>query len=420
LVTYKEKSYLRRSWPWWRLVITFLSIAALVLSAVMSWHYLAGEPMIGCGGGSPCEQVLSSRWSVIAGMIPVSGLAMGVYLTILVASFFIGPSAEAPVRMTAWGVILILAGSVAGSAIWFIILQKWVIGSFCLYCMTAHVTGLLMAAIIIWRANTTSDYWSDEVTFKRKSIMKETSSPISEPVIRPLYAAGLVLSGFLLAGMLAGSQLIFAPPAAYHDGESQDNLHAIDDYYSVPIVGSPDATYIVTLLFDYQCSYCQKIHFMLDEAVKRYDGKLAFALSPAPLSPLCNPYIAREADEFKNSCELTRTGLAVWLADRDMFPAFETWMFTFESGDRWRPRSPEDAREKAVELVGKEKLDAAWSDPWIEQYLHIAIGIYGNTLQGGRGGIPKLVYGSRWVIPEPNNADDLIMILQNSLLVPKP
>ena len=87
--------------------------------------------MAGCSGGSPCEQLLNSRWSVIAGIVPVSGLAVGVYLSILVASLFTGPAAEVLIRRLAWSVMLILAGAVAGSAIWFTILQKWIIGSFC-------------------------------------------------------------------------------------------------------------------------------------------------------------------------------------------------------------------------------------------------------------------------------------------------
>ena len=227
------------------------------------------------------------------------------------------------------------------------------------------------------------------------------------------------LTGLVLAGILAASQVVFTPPAVYSDGESQDNLPAID-YHTVPMVGSPDAPYVVTLLFDYQCSHCQKIHFMLNEAIRRYAGKLAFALCPAPLNTQCNPYIPRDVDEFKNSCELAKIGLAVWVAKREVFPDFENWMFTFESGDSWHPRSLETARAKAVELVGQAKFDAAWTDPWIGQYLQTSIRIYGQTIQNGKGGIPKLIFGSRWVIPEPYNADDLVMILQKSLAVPRP
>lgn len=159
---------------------------------------------------------------------------------------------------------------------------------------------------------------------------------------------------------------------------------------------------------------------MLNEVVSLYSGKLAFVLCPAPLNTQCNPYIPRDVDEFRNSCELAKIALAVWVADRDMFDDFENWMFTFESGDRWHPRSPETARAKAIELVGQAEFDVALSDPWIGNYLQTSVRIYSQTIQNGMGGIPKLIFGSRWVIPEPYKADDLVMILQKSLDVPRP
>jgi uncharacterized membrane protein len=378
-----------------------LTLVALVLSSIMSWHYLVGGSMAGCGGGSPCEKVLNSQWSLIAGIFPISGLAVGVYLAMLVANLFIGPAAEVPIRRLAWSSMLVLVGSVAGSAIWFTIVQKWIIGDFCPYCMTTHITGLLLAALVIWRAIMESDNYT------------------AIPVIHRKQATGLAITGLVLAGIMAVTQVVFSPSAVYSEGESQDNIPPLD-LRSVPIVGSPDARYVVTLLFDYQCSHCQKIHFMLDETVRRYDGKLAFMLCPAPLNTQCNTYITRDVDAFKNSCELAKIGLAVWLAKREVFPAFENWMFTFESGDSWRPRSLETAMAKAVELIGQVTFDAAWTDPWIGQYLKTSIRIYGKTIQNGKSGIPKLIFGSRWVIPEPYNADDLVMILQKSLAVPTP
>ena len=385
------------SWPLWRLVLTGLNIIALVLTMIMSWHYLTGGSMAGCVGGSPCEKVLNSQWSTIAGILPVSGLAAGVYLAMLVAGFFIGPSSEAPLRNLSWSVMLILAGSVAGSAIWFTILQKWVIGDFCLYCMITHITGLLLVVLVIWQAV--------------KYLPRQN--------IRSFAVPGRVLTGFVLAGLLVASQVIFTPGTVYNNGESVENIITVD-YHNVPVVGSPDAPYVVPLLFDYQCSHCQKLHFMLAEAVSMYSGKLAFALCPAPLNTLCNPYIPRDVDQFRNSCELAKISLAVWLADREVYPAFEDWMFTFESGDSWQPRSLEAARSKAVELVGQDKFDTSMGDPWIGMYLQTTTRIYGQTLQNGMGGIPKLIYGSRWVIPQPNSSDELVKILQNSLGVPGP
>jgi uncharacterized membrane protein len=375
MVINKDISFHQRAWPWWRWILTGLNTLALVLSAILSWHYLKGGSMIGCGGGSPCEQVLNSQWSVIAGMLPVSGLAMGVYLALLVSSFFIGPDTEVSVRRLAWSVMLILVGSIAGSAIWFTILQKWVIGNFCPYCMTTHITGMLLAALVIWRAIMEFANDSNDLPRKATTKIKNISPATAGRLIRPLHAVSLTLTGLILVGILASYQVSFTPTSIYRDGKSRDNLPAIN-YHEVPMVGSPDAPYIVTLLFDYDCSHCQKIHFMLNEAVSRYAGKLAFALSPAPLNTSCNPYIPQDVDAFKNSCELARIGLAVWVARREAFPDFENFMFTFESGNYWLPRSLETARAKAVELVGQAKFDAAWSDSWIGRYLQTCVQIY--------------------------------------------
>jgi uncharacterized membrane protein len=394
----------RRSWPWWRWVLTGLIALALALSVYLSWHYLVGRSMIGCGGRG-CDQVLSSRWSAIGGLLPVSGLAAGAYLAMLIASFSIGPATAAPIRRLAWRALLVLVGAAAGSAVWFTIVQKWVIGAFCLHCMATHVTGLLLAALVIWRAPRQFDDDADDDAPRR--------------VIGPLPAIGLALVGLALAGGLATSQVVFTPPPVYLAGASQESLPALE-LQAGPMVGSLDAPYVVTLLFDYTCPHCQRMHFMLNEVIRRYNGKLAFALCPAPLDRQCNPYITRDVKEFKDSCELSKIGLAVWMAQHEALPAFEDWMFSFESGDRWHPRSLNAAQAKAVELVGQAKFGAAWSDPWIDQYLQASIRIYGQTIQSGHGGVPKLIFGSRWVIPQPHSANDLVVILQDSLAVPTP
>lgn len=351
-------------------------------------------------------------------------------MAMLAASLFIGPAVEATVRRLAWGAMLVIVGSAAGSAVWFTILQKWVIGAFCPYCMTAHITGLLLAVLVIWRVlmqfnddlteaaqtNHTPNAAMDAVN---AAPVKDVFHVTPRRIIGPLPAISLVLVGLAFAGIMAAIQVVFIPPAVYVGGQSQDNLPAIDSY-TVPLVGSPDADYVVTLLFDYKCPHCQQLHFMLNEVTRRYSGKLAFTLCPAPLESQCNPYIARDREEFKDSCELAKVSLAVWLADQEVFAAFENWMFSFESGDRWQPRDLDAARSKAIELVGQEKFNAARSDPWIERYMLASVQIYGNTIQGAYNAIPKLVFGSRWVIPEPYDADDLVKILQESLGVPSP
>lgn len=404
---------MRPIWPWWRLCMMILGLLALSLSTIMSWHYLTGGQMVGCSTESPCEQVLSSRWSSIAGILPVSGLAMGAYLAILVALFYIGPDTELTIRRLAWGTILVLTGSVTGSAIWFTIVQKWFIGNFCPYCMATHINGLLLTALVIWR--TIAGFGND---LNENSMSKKTLQSGLKNIILPLPAMARFLAGLLIAGIVVVCQISFKPDD-HNGGESQTSLPTID-YRTAPIIGSPDAPYVVTVLFDYQCSHCQKLHFMLSEVVSHYKGKLAFVLCPAPLSPKCNPYIPAEVEAFKNSCDLARIGLTVWVANHEAFVAFESWMFSFETGDLWRPRSLESARAKAVELIGQDKFNNALSNPWITQYIQTSATIYGKTLQNGKSGVPKLIFGSRWVLPDAYDTNELITTLQQSLGVPKP
>jgi protein-disulfide isomerase len=279
--------------------------------------------------------------------------------------------------------------------------------------MATHITGLLLAAVVIWHAPRQFD--DDSTT----AVSNASASFAPRRIIGLLPAIGLALVGLALAGIMAVCQVHFVPPTVYRGGQLQNNLPAPDPH-AAPLVGSPDAPCVVALLFDYKCPHCQQLHLMLDEAVRRYDGKLAFVLCPTPLNTRCNPYIPRDVDEFKDSCELAKIGLAVWVAKREAFPAFDRWMFSFESGDRWQPRNLDAARAKAVELVGQAKFNAALADPWIVQYIQTCVRIYGDTTQGGNNAVPKLVFGSRWVIPEPNDANELVLILHDSLAVPKP
>ena len=388
----------------------------LALSLWLCWHDLAGGSVVGCGGGSPCDQVLDSRWSVIAGGVPVSGVACGAYLAMLVAGLSIGPATAAPVRRLAWDAMLILSGAIAGSAAWFTIVQKWILNAFCPICLATHGSGLLLAALVIWRALTRCPEEMGHAGPANPGPAGISALDAVRRRNRRLNPLRRVLVGVALAGILAASQAVLAPPVAYRDGESRMRLPDPDSH-AVPLVGSPDAPVLVALLFDYQCFHCQQMHFLLEEVVRRYSGKLAFVLCPVPLSSRCNPYVPREVDQFQDSCELARIALAVWLARPESFPALQDWMFSFESGDRWRPRSLDDARAKAIALVGQQPFDAARADPWIDRHLQASIQRFADT---GGNAIPKLLFGSRWVIPAAQDAEGMMLLLQDILGVPRP
>jgi len=52
--------------------------------------------------------------------------------------------------------------------------------------------------------------------------------------------------------------------------------------------------------------------------------------------------------------------------------------------------------------------------------MQTCIRIFGQTLQSGEGAVPKMILGSRWVIPEPRDLNDLVAILHKSLGIPRP
>lgn len=379
--------------------MTGLSALGLALSAYLGWHYVMGGTVLGCNGGSSCDQVLGSKWSAIGGVVPVSGLAAGAYLAIFLASFNLGPDSEASVRQLAWRAILVLVAAAAGCAVWFTIVQKWFIGAFCPYCMATHITGLVLAGLVIWRTIHFSDHdpSTDGAGSRRGNLF-------------------LSIIGLALAGLLALSQVAFAPTDVFRRGESPEYALTALDPHTVPLIGSPDAPTVIALLFDYECPHCQKLHALLDEVVRRSGGKVAFALYPTPLNTTCNPYVPRVTEAFKDSCELTKIALAVWVARHDAFPEFDHWLFSPEPDQPWHPHSLDDAKSKAIALVGAEKFATASADPWISRYLQTCIHLYGAT---GADAVPKLVFGSHWVNPEPTDANDLISILQAGLAVPK-
>ncbi len=363
-------------------VTMLLCIVALALCAVMAMHSLRGTALVGCAAGSSCDSVLGSRWSSLMGVIPVAGLAAGVYLAILLCLSFVKDKEIAPL---AWKMLLVFGGAILGSAIWFFILQKWMLGQFCKYCMATHSIGIIVTGLLWYQAH------------------KNCPSKWN-PV-----CGG---AGLLLAACLATFQLLTTPKFAYDRGDSANALPILDAG-ETPVLGSKDAAYRINLMFDYQCSHCRKIHFAAKE-ITEDRSDIAFVLVPCPLSYSCNPYVpASGSDRFAGSCDLARLALAVWLAAPEKFAGFDEWLFTAEDQDKgWYPRTVEAATLKATQLLGgEEPLYEATRNAEINSIFSKSFELFGRTTIQGKSGIPRLVYQSQWIIPEVDDAEGLLEIL---------
>ena len=357
----------------------------MVLCILMSVHSLRGGTLAGCGAGASCDDLMTGRWSKLFGVFPVSGLAAGVYLAFLFCLACLFLSKDAGIRDTAALALRILAGAIIGSAAWFIGLQIFAEGAFCRYCMTAHGLGIIISVLTILGL-----------------------PPGGKRGVRAF------CGGVGLAALLAVIQLSTPAGTVYQAGVNEEPLPLIGAEGN-PVVGDPDAEYLVDLLYDYQCSHCRSIHGMLDDVVDAFGGRVAFILCPCPLSPKCNPYVPRGETRFEGSCELARLALAVQSLDTEAFKALDTWLFEASGSDGWYPRDVEDARSYAASLVGEESLSEAFSSPAPSLAIARAAELFGRTSSEGRGGIPRFVTAGRWLVPEVSDAASLISLLSSEL-----
>ena len=354
----------------------------------MALHSLKGTALVGCGVGSSCDSVLGGRWSTLLGIIPVSAPAAGVYLCLMACCAVLLFLSDDSLKMLSEQVLILLSGCIIGSAIWFVGLQVFEEHSLCKYCMSAHVIGLIISALLL---------------------------TVCLPAVR---RGGWILSlGLFLAACLAVFQVLTVPDYVYQDGSTEEPLPLVSAQGS-PVIGDPDAEYVIDLLFDYQCSHCQRLHPLLEDVVDSFDGRVALVLCPCPLSPKCNPYVPMEDNRFEGSCDLARLALALYSIDEDAYWSFDRWLFESGSDTQWRPRNVADAVLMAEGLVGAEALDAALKDTAIDDRLRRTADLFGRTSADGKGGIPRFIRSREWVVPETDAVEDLVKILSTSFDIP--
>jgi protein-disulfide isomerase len=361
-------------------VAALFGVAALLLCIIMSIHSLSGSELVGCGAGSACDSVLGGRWSKLFGIFPISGIAAGAYLAFLLAVTVFLLSKDEGLKDMSSKALLLISGAIIGSAVWFVGLQIIAEGEFCKYCMTTHALGIVCAVLTA------------------SGLLRGTRS-----------GGGWMAVGAGLAALLAALQVLTVPDSVYQEGTGEEVFPLISSD-EAPVIGNPEAEYVIDLLYDYQCSHCRTVHEQLPEVIRQFDGRVAFVLCPCPLSPKCNPYVPREETRFEGSCDLARLALAVYELEPEAFADFDGWLFG-AGESAWRPRATAAVRERAASIVGKDKLEALLPDASLSESIRRAADLFGRTSTRSSAGIPRFVFGDRWVVPSADTAEDLAKIL---------
>jgi uncharacterized membrane protein len=349
--------------------IAMLAALAAVFAAVLLWQSVTGAAIPGCGGGSGCDTVLSSRYSRI-GPVSVSALALPTFLMMAIGA--VAASSNNPRRRELCHQMLLgLAIVASGAALWFISVQAFVIHRFCAYCTITHFLALAAGVLIFWQ-------W----------LTSETKTTPLIPAIAALLVAAMIASQLLIQPTLytitRDTQPSSQPSASPASNQiSLYNNRVTVDPANWPVFGSRRAEHLVILLFDYTCSHCRREYPLLQQARQRYGTQIAFIAIPLPLEPSCNPAIPRVIPEHINSCAYTRYALAVFLANATQFEQFHNRIMEGE-----RPPSLEQTRQIAEELITPHAFAAALADPSVEKHIHESVQLYRDI---GAGPIPKLI-----------------------------
>ena len=367
-------------------VALLLCAACLLLAGWMLFHSLTGVRMVGCGAGSGCDSVMGSPWAYVLGGVPVSLPAAVTYLLLGLCVLFLGGEKEEDRSLDRllWPMMLVLGGAIVGAALWFCYLQLFVLHAFCKYCMLLHLLGIVLAVWILLAGR----------SFGR------------------LRNRSWFIVGLLAAVLFAFVQSRTLPSAAYDTGRTEVALPSFSEG-EIPVLGPLDAPDELTLLFDFQCNHCRRLHRVLPDLLEKADGQYRIRLCPVPLSSACNPYIpATGVDRFAGSCPLTRYALAVWYARPEAYEAY--WDYLLGSGDESAAIAPADAETRVRELLGDD-FESALQDPRIDAYLRKVEELFGRTSNAQKSGVPRLIRGQHWLVPEPDQADELLELIRLSL-----
>jgi uncharacterized membrane protein len=372
-----------------------LAGAGIALYLLCLWLAHRGLPA-GCGQGSGCAEVLNSRWSQVLGL-PVSGLAFAVYLVLVILLCANGQAKTAGQRRQSANVLVFLATTLVGAAIWFIGVQFFVIKALCPWCLAEHGLGLLIAVIVL---------------STRRGFGK----------------TGAMLGVVAVAAVASAQTFVeYRPPAVQRIAEganvdtgpgSDRRLTVLDAQlvlspHELPVLGSGDAPKLLVVLFDYCCPHCRATHGYLLNALAAHKHALGLVLLPTPLNTKCNPFWEETEPRFEHACELARLALGVWQVDRTAFVEFDAWLFEPEM-----PRDPAEARRQAEKLVPAAALEAALKDPWIDRQIEQNVAAYHNS-KAAR--IPVILsLGMKAIVGEPASGQELLQLLEKELSLGPP
>jgi uncharacterized membrane protein len=392
-----------------------LLTAAVLGASYLAYFSLSGRALPGCRPEDGCGDALSSSWANWLG-VPVSLPAVALYLTLLAATFAVERKLPQATRRRLWIASLALGSMILVAALWFVGLQMFVLEQWCKWCTTTHLLASAAGGIMIHQARIATRSQS-----RRTGVAPHRPrQPILSTKEVKWFAAGAAALGWVV---LAAGQFASPPPATAVTAAIAPNSSALPEAKGLivlhkgkfklnaaelPLIGPANAKTILVGLFDTTCHHCRQTRRVVKKAIERASGRLAIVSLPMPLDKECNHLVTRTTPEHVHACEYGALALGVFRAKPAAFPEFENWLF--EPVD---PPSIEQARNKAMVLVGVQALSRAMRDPWIGERLVNNIALYEANAHasGGDTRLPQIVIGGTLIQGTIGTPDDLFELL---------
>ena len=386
-----------------RSAMLLLATAALVVAGYLTvTSLIIGTEPAGCGAGSGCAEVMSTKWARWWG-VPVSGLAALMYLAVLVAMALTG-SRRPTWKRAGWLVLLAAAVAVVGAAVWFTYVQLAVIGVLCVYCTVDHSCGVVLSALIFHQA-----LWRRDGSAPLRLTAAPAACAVALGVVGVVVLMVVQINTPAAVGRLqdvaTDRDFDRVEAGVRHVGLLGGRFQLVVE--EEPLLGPPRGTHLLALVLDYACPHCRHAHELLQElAQHRYGDDLTIIAVIVPMNRKCNPHAPEEMHQrFDHSCELAKLAQAVFLADPTRFVEFDRWMYEPEE-----PRTPEATRAEAERLVGKAKLAKAMTDPRLKQILDRNIKAYAHS---GADRVPVILApGAKPIVGRVEEADAIIELLE--------
>jgi uncharacterized membrane protein/2-hydroxychromene-2-carboxylate isomerase len=221
-------------------VIRLAALTALAASAALLVDYLQPDPRF-CGFHASCEQVLFSWYGRILGLpLPLVGIAA--FGAIFAMSLH--PALQAGRLFRA----LALAGGAVGLVL--ILLQVFVIGQLCPYCLAVDVSALVIAAAAVYAPGS-------------------TAMPALSRRGRRVWVAS--------AAVLVGCAAVVASAGSWKTGTGQGPVPPEVSAHWVP--GKVNVVEVA----DFQCPHCRRLHAVLMAFLREEGDRVHFVRLTAPM-----------------------------------------------------------------------------------------------------------------------------------------